>query len=107
MTPTGSGQVRVSVIGTGEIGRGWAALCIAQGWPVSLYDSDSTQLSEAPTEISDRARMLVFLDRADKDSVEAGIKALTLGRSLLHACANAQWVIEAVPECGICLGAGN
>ncbi len=98
MTPTESGQVRVSVIGTGEIGRGWAALCIAQGWPVSLYDSDSTQLSEAPTEISDRARMLVFLDRADKDSVEAGIKALTLGRSLLHACANAQWVIEAVPE---------
>ena len=98
MTPTESGQVRVAVIGTGEIGRGWAALCVAQGWPVSLYDSDSTQLSEAPTEISDRARMLVFLDRADKDSVEAGIKTLTLGRSLLQACANAQWVIEAVPE---------
>ena len=98
MTPTESGHVRVAVIGTGEIGRGWAALCVAQGWPVSLYDSDSTQLSEAPTEISDRARMLVFLDRADKDSVEAGIKALTVGRSLLQACANTQWVIEAVPE---------
>ena len=31
-----SGQVRVAVIGTGEIGRGWAALIAAAGWPVAI-----------------------------------------------------------------------
>lgn len=93
-----SGQVKVTILGCGDIGRGWAALCVAAGWPVSIFDGDAKTLQEAPREIAARARALVDLDRADKAAVESGIESLTVGRSLLHACAEAQWVIEAGPE---------
>lgn len=94
----GVGQVRLAVVGTGDIGRGWAALGVAAGWPVSLFDSDGPQLENAPAEITERARALVSLDRADYATTAAGIQALAVGRSLLEACGDAQWVIEAVPE---------
>jgi carnitine 3-dehydrogenase len=95
---TGTGQVRVAVVGTGSIGRGWAALCVAAGWPVSLYDADGTRLQDAPAEVAQRARALVDLDRADRATVETGVATLVAGRSLLQACSDAQWVIEAVAE---------
>jgi carnitine 3-dehydrogenase len=93
-----TGEVRVAVIGTGELGRGWAALVAAAGWPVSLYDSDSRALDGAHHEIATRARSLVRLDRAIAGNVERGIERIEVGRSLLHACAEAEWIIEAVHE---------
>ena len=42
----------------GEIGRGWAALAIAQGWPVTLYDADAELLTTASDGIGDRVREL-------------------------------------------------
>lgn len=93
-----TGQVKVAIVGCGDIGRGWAALCVAAGWPVSIFDGDAGTLRNAPREIAARARALVDLDRADKDLVERGIGSLTVGRSLLHACQETQWVIEAGPE---------
>lgn len=91
-------QVRVAVVGTGDIGRGWAALIVAAGWPVALYDSSESALDGAPAEIAARARALVDLHRADAATVENGIRQLTIGRSLLQACRDAQWIIEATPE---------
>lgn len=91
-------KVRVAVVGVGDIGRGWAATCVAQGWPVTIYDADARHLDEAPAEIARRARDLVSLDRADPAEVEAGVAALSAGRSLLLTCQEAQWVIEAGPE---------
>ena len=41
-----SGQVRVAIVGAGDIGRGWAALCVAAGWPVSIFDMDGRALAE-------------------------------------------------------------
>lgn len=29
--------VRVAIVGAGDIGRGWASLCVAAGWPVALF----------------------------------------------------------------------
>ena len=29
---------KVAVIGAGEIGVGWAALCASAGWPVAMFD---------------------------------------------------------------------
>lgn len=92
------GQVRVAIVGAGEIGRGWAALCVAHGWPVSLYDGDAHTVEEAVKEAAARARALVALDHALVDEVEAGIASLSTGRSLLQACQEAEWVIEAIPE---------
>ena len=93
-----TGQVRVAVVGMGEIGRGWAALCVAAGWPVSVYDHESNAIKDAPTEVARRARALVGLERASGAEVEQGVTSLQVGRSLLQACAEATWVIEAVRE---------
>jgi len=92
------GQVRVAVVGTGEIGRGWAALCVAHGWPVSLYDHDTAALNEAQSDVVERARGLPVLIGADPDLVDQGVEALQLGRSLLLACQDAEWIIEAITE---------
>jgi 3-hydroxyacyl-CoA dehydrogenase len=82
----------------GEIGRGWAALCVAAGWPVSIYDNEAQALREAPDEIAQRARTLVNLERATASDVHNGVSGLQVGRSLLQACGDAHWVIEAVRE---------
>jgi 3-hydroxyacyl-CoA dehydrogenase len=52
----------------------------------------------APAEIAGRARALVSLGRADEATAEAGIAGINVGRSLLQACGEAQWVIEAIGE---------
>lgn len=91
-------QVHVAIVGTGDIGRGWAALIAASGWPVTLYDHHGATLDEAPAEIANRARALVALHAAASLTVESGIKQLRVGRSLLDACRDAQWIIEAIPE---------
>ena len=41
-------RISVAIIGTGDIGRGWAALCVAAGWPVTLFDQESASLESAP-----------------------------------------------------------
>jgi carnitine 3-dehydrogenase len=90
--------VSVAIVGTGDIGRGWAALCVAAGWPVTIFDSEASGVQRATAEIADRARRLVTLDHATYQDVEEGIRDLRVGRSLLQACAEAQWVIESIPE---------
>ncbi len=92
------GKVRVAVVGLGQIGRGWAALCAAAGWPVSGFDIDGSVTEVAPEEIKLRARMLVALNRASADTVEAGLDDLAIAGSLLQACRDAEWIIEAGPE---------
>ncbi|MDH3455638.1 MAG: 3-hydroxyacyl-CoA dehydrogenase NAD-binding domain-containing protein [Gemmatimonadota bacterium] len=93
-----SGQVRVAVIGTGDVGRGWAAMCVAAGWPVALFDSDARALGGAAEEITTRAKALVDMERARQPDLDTGLQELFVGRSLLEACRAAQWVIEAGPE---------
>jgi 3-hydroxypropionate dehydrogenase (NADP+) len=90
--------VRVAVVGAGDVGRGWAALCVAHGWPVSLYDVEMSALLDAKQEVVARARSLALLKRADAGTVETGISSLELARSILEACGEARWVIEAGPE---------
>ena len=56
---------RVAVVGAGEIGRGWAALAIAAGWPVTIYDADADTLAPAADAIADRVVSLLRARRAD------------------------------------------
>ena len=93
-----AGQVEVAVVGMGEAGRGWAALCVAAGWPVALYDNEAQSLHEAPDDVTVRARALIDLKRAAAADVEQGIESLRVGRSLLQTCGDASWIIEAVRE---------
>lgn len=90
--------VRVAVVGVGDIGRGWASLCVAAGWPVALFDNSADELEVASPIIAGRARALVYLDRADEQTAEQGIASLKVARSLLQACGDAQWIIECIGE---------
>jgi carnitine 3-dehydrogenase len=92
------GQVSVAVVGAGDLGRGWAALCAAQGWPVALYDLDAGIAERARAEAAARAQALLALVGADAALVDRGVCQLRLGRSLLQACGDAEWVIEAIPD---------
>lgn len=90
--------LKLSVLGAGVIGRGWAALGAANGWPVTLYDTDPRASDLALEEIGRRVNALVALGRADRARAESGLAALSVGRSLLQACGQADWIVEAVPE---------
>lgn len=89
---------RVAVIGTGEVGRGWAALAIAAGWPVTIFDADAEALNPAAQEIGDRVVALARARRADPMVAEEALAAMKVGRSLLQAVSEADWIIEAVQE---------
>jgi 3-hydroxyacyl-CoA dehydrogenase len=89
---------KVAVIGTGDIGCGWAALCAAAGWPVWVFDANARAVERALTEVPRRARALAALQRTTPGTVERGLLELQQGRSLLQAVQDADWVIEAIPE---------
>lgn len=98
MTAPATPALKVAIVGVGTIGRGWAALTAASGWETTLYDTDVPAADRAVAEIGRRARALVALGRAVGEAADAGLRRVTLGRSLLQACRDADWVIESVPE---------
>ena len=89
---------KVAVVGAGDIGCGWAALCASAGWPVTIYDTNARAAERAFNEVPRRARALVALDRATQGIVERGLLEYRQGRSLLQAVQDADWVIEAISE---------
>lgn len=89
---------RVAIVGVGEAGRGWAALAVAAGWPVTIYDADAEVLAPAADAIGDRVVNLVRLKRAEGLVAEAALNEMKVGRSLLQTVAEADWVIEAGQE---------
>lgn len=98
MTTPPQPAIKVAIVGAGTIGRGWAALSAATGWDTALYDTEVHTADRAVAEISRRARALATVGRASKETVEAGLRGLRLGRSLLQACGDADWIIESVNE---------
>lgn len=89
---------KVAVIGAGDIGCGWAALCASAGWPVTIFDANAEGLERAAEEVPRRTRALVDLGRATQGIVERGLQEFSQARSLLQAVQDADWVIEAIPE---------
>lgn len=86
------------MVGAGEIGCGWAALCVSAGWPVTIFDNNAQAVETAVGEVPRRARALVALERATQGIVERGLLEFHQGRSLLQAVQEADWVIEAISE---------
>jgi 3-hydroxyacyl-CoA dehydrogenase len=90
--------MRVAIVGAGAIGRGWATLCAVHGWHTALFDTDAKVIDEALAEVRRRCGALVALGRAQQATADGGLAQLRVGRSLLQACQDADWVIEAVTE---------
>ena len=93
-----AGNPRVAVIGTGEVGRGWAALLVSAGWPTAIFDTDARNLDQGEQEILRRVDALVAGGRATRAAADLGLGELRVGRSLLQAVGEAAWIIEALPE---------
>src|SRR5206468_5220905 len=89
---------KVAVIGAGDIGVGWAALCASAGWPVAIFDLNPETMERASIEIERRTRALVALGRAPEAIVERGLSDLDRASSLSEAIQDADWVIEAIHE---------
>lgn len=88
---------RVAVIGAGHRGRGWTALALSRGWPVSLYDPESSLLQRASHDVGERVRRLTDAGRADPLTAAGALASLHVGRSLLDAVGQASLVLDVMP----------
>lgn len=86
------------MIGAGDIGVGWAALCASAGWSVAIYDLNPSTMERASIEVERRTRALVALGRAPESIVERGLSELVRATFLSEAIQDADWVIEAIHE---------
>ncbi len=89
---------KVTVIGAGDIGVGWAALCASAGWPVAIFDLSPATMERASIEVERRTRALVALGRAPESIVEQGLRELQRATFFSEAIQDADWVIEAIQE---------
>jgi len=89
---------KVAVIGAGDIGVGWAALCASAGWPVAIFDLNPATMERTSAEVERRTRALVALGRAPESIVERGLRELVRAKFFSEAIQDADWVIEAIHE---------
>ncbi len=87
---------KVAVLGMSEAGRGWATLVSAAGWPLTIYDSDAAVLQSGSEEIASRRGHLLGsgIQPVPEDG-EPSQGTPRLGRSLLNAVTDAEWIIDA------------
>jgi len=86
----------VAIVGTGLIGRAWAAIFARAGWTVSLTDPHGPTLEAAPGLIRDELRALARHGLADDPDGAAA--RLTIAANLQAAVAGADFVQENGPE---------
>ena len=93
---TGQSQPRVAVVGMSESGRGWASLVAGAGWPLTIYDPDAALLHDAEDAVATRKRHSqgVGLPAMREPRDDSAPGQLRLGRSLLDAVSNADWIID-------------
>lgn len=89
---------KVAVIGAGDIGVGWAALCASAGWSVAIFDLNPATMERASVEVERRTRALVALGRAPESIVERGLNELVRAKFFSEAIQDADWIIEAIHE---------
>ncbi|MER3444291.1 MAG: 3-hydroxybutyryl-CoA dehydrogenase [Meiothermus sp.] len=87
---------RVAIIGAGTMGRGIAQVAAQAGHPVLLYDPYPQALEKALSAMGDDLRKAAEKGRLAGTVEEVLARLQTTGE--LERCAEAEWVIEAVPE---------
>ncbi|HHZ09709.1 MAG TPA: 3-hydroxyacyl-CoA dehydrogenase [Rhizobiales bacterium] len=88
--------MRVAIVGTGLIGRGWAAAFARAGWEVSLWDSQPGAAAAAQGEVGKAlADMAEAGLVADPDRLAANVR---LAGTVEGAVAGVDYVQESVPE---------
>ena len=87
---------KITLIGSGLVGRGWAIVFARAGYPVAIYDADAQALSKCQSIIADRLQELVEFELiADAQAVQ---QRITTETDLAKAVADADYVQESIPE---------
>lgn len=94
-----TGREKVSIVGSGNIGRSWTLLYTSAGYDVSLYDTDPGQLSDAIDDIRGQLQTLAAegLRRGDLDPDEQ-MKRITQAEDVESCMKGASIIVECVPE---------
>ena len=88
----------VAVIGSGQMGRGIAAVAALAGYETYINDIDEAQLEEAKEQIEWSYEKSVENGAATEAETDAAIKRLTFTTGLEEAVSDAEFVTEAVVE---------
>lgn len=89
---------RLAVLGAGEVGTGWAALALAAGRRVTMFDPDARALERALEAARTRAAALAEAGLAPTGAAYAGDGRLEASATLEKAAADADWIMDATPE---------
>lgn len=90
--------MQVSVVGGGIMGSGIAQLAATAGHQVHLHDVDGHSLDRATSSIADSLGRFVRKDRLTSADAAAVVDRITTSTDLAIAIADAEIVVEAVPE---------
>ncbi|HBL32116.1 MAG TPA: 3-hydroxyacyl-CoA dehydrogenase [Acidobacteria bacterium] len=88
----------LAVLGTGTMGRGIAHVSALAGYVTHLFDTNASALQKAQATIHRNLAKGVELGKVAADAAEAARQGLHLHENLATAVADADLVIEAVPE---------
>jgi len=88
----------VAIVGSGYMGGGIAQVLALSGRDVVLSDVDAATASAARERLLEEARRFVAADLFDADAVEILEERLRAADSIESACADVDYVVEAVSE---------
>lgn len=88
----------ITVLGSGIMGRGIAHVCALGGFEVGLYDLNMEILLKAKGIIGKNLARGVELGKVKPENKDEALARITLSDNFPESVANADLVIEAVPE---------
>ena len=89
---------RVGVLGAGTMGHGIAQVSALAGWQVALYDVDDAAIARGLAKLGENLDGGVARGKLDAATAAAARARVTGATTIAAACADADVVIEAVPE---------
>lgn len=89
---------RIAVIGTGTMGNGIAGQAALSGFGVTMFDVDAARIEAAVGQIERTWKKGVDRGKVPAEKVEAGRARLKTATDMHAAIADADLIIEAVPE---------
>jgi len=89
---------KVTCVGSGLIGQGWATLFAAAGYSVMMQDISDDRLKNALEQVQSNLRHLADNDRLQIESAAAAFKLIRTTLSLAEAVKDADYILESVPD---------
>lgn len=89
---------KIACVGSGTIGKSWAALFSLNGFCITLYDLEEKILEEALEEIESQLLFLSDKELVDEEAVEDSLGKIKKTTRLSEALADVDYVQESAPE---------